>query len=182
MNIFVLDLNPEEAARQHCDKHVVKMILETVQMLITTYYTLENIYDNKKLDNNKLKKIFPKFPLKDSENNIKYYKLTHVNHPCTKWVRDSLSNFNWLLKLWLALCKEYTFRYKKIHKLEKVLLWIEKNKPNNIIDKGLTEFAQAMPEIYKVEKDAVQSYRNYYIGEKHKFAKWAYTEQPNWWK
>lgn len=35
MNIFVLSEGPVEAARMQCDKHVVKMIVETAQMLCT---------------------------------------------------------------------------------------------------------------------------------------------------
>lgn len=181
MNIFVLDENPELAAKYHCDKHVVKMILETTQLLVSTYYSLKNIYTNKNITNEQLKKIFPNFPLQDENWEIKYYKLTHINHPCTKWTRESFSNFNWLLNLWIYLCKEYTDRYNKTHKLEKVLKWMKDNKPKWFKDFWLTEFAKAMPEEYKVEFNSVQSYRNYYLWAKYKFAKWSYSEKPYWW-
>lgn len=180
MNIFFLDKNEKIAAQNHCDKHVVKMILESVQMLITTYYISNNINSNKEIKNiSELEKIFKNFPLKDNEWNIKYYKMTHINHPSTIWVRNSIENFNWLLKMSNYLCKEYTYRYWKTHKLEKVIQWMKKNKPK-LAKKGLTEFPQAMPEKYK-SSDSIKSYREYYKGDKVRFAKWTKRNPPNWW-
>ena len=91
MNIFVLDNNPYACARYHCDKHVVKMILESAQMICTTHHLLPNP---------KLKYEIP-------------YKATHTNHPCNRWLRDSLANYMWLYKLTHALNNEYRYRYNK---------------------------------------------------------------------
>jgi hypothetical protein len=153
MNIFFLDYDVDQCAKDHCDKHCVKMILEHVQMLCTTHHVLGNTAP---------------------------YKKVHVNHPCTIWVRESLSNYLYLTELTLKLCEEYTERYGKRHKSEEVLYWCIEHKPN-IKDVGFTEPAKAMPDEYKV-KDVIQSYRNYYNGEKIKFAKWKNGYKPVWLK
>jgi hypothetical protein len=106
------------------------------------------------------------------------YKLSHRNHPCAIWTRESLSNYLYLCDLGLELCKEYTYRYGKIHKSQEIIEWCLVNKPN-IEDKGFTEPARAMPDEYKVSS-VVESYRNYYIGEKSSIAVWKYRETPEW--
>jgi len=152
MNIFVLDENPNICAKYHCDKHVLKMILEQNQILCTTHWVTGN-----------------EAP----------YKMTHKNHPCTIWARECIENYLWLIDMTRALCKEYTARYGKKHKSEAVLDWCEDNLPN-LPEKGcMTPFALAMPDEYKVNS-AVQSYRNYYNGAKTSFAVWKHSEKPNW--
>jgi hypothetical protein len=106
------------------------------------------------------------------------YKPTHINHPCSIWVRESLDNYNFLCKLAMALCKEYTKRYNKIHKTQKVIEWCIKNKPK-ISSLGLTKFAQAMPDEYK-DKNPVKAYRNYYINEKKSFLRYTNSKIPKW--
>ena len=125
MNIFVLDNNPHVAAMYACDKHVVKMILESAQMLCSVH-----------------------------PEGTAPYKRSFYNHPCTKWVRASSENYDWLIEHARALCTEYTRRYGKVHKSEKVIDWCDANRPE-LPDVGLTPFAQAMPEDYKNE-DAVE--------------------------
>ncbi|MGD9659896.1 MAG: pyrimidine dimer DNA glycosylase/endonuclease V [Porticoccaceae bacterium] len=122
MNIFVLDTQIDKCARYHCDQHVVKMILESVQLLCTAL--------NKK-------------------GFATPYKSTHQNHPCVLWVEESYSNFVWLQKLTIALNKEYQYRYKtgKSHKSMAVLPEIAACRYEDI---GLPPFAQAMPEQYKI--------------------------------
>jgi hypothetical protein len=143
MNIFVLDYNPYDAARQQCDKHVIKMILETAQLLSTASII---------------------------NGGTAPYKQTHLKHPCTIWTAKSEDNYNWLVEHGLELCKEYSKRYNKIHKSEEIINWLKINgKRSNY--KSLTDFAQAMPDQYK-NKDAVIAYRNYYVNEKKTFATW----------
>lgn len=156
MNIFVLDRNPKKAARYHCDKHVVKMILETAQLLCTADY-------------------------KVSGNEDTIYKPTHNHHPCTIWASESKENFKWLLELGNALLTEYTSRYGKEHKSGKVMRHYQGNIPDELDStRGLTDFKLAMPDKYKCN-DAVQSYRNYYINEKLSFAKWEKQNNiPKW--
>ncbi|GAB4342004.1 MAG: hypothetical protein Kow0037_29020 [Calditrichia bacterium] len=152
MNIFILDDNIQRCAAFHCDQHVVKMILESTQILCTA-----------------LNKKGVQTP----------YKPTHLNHPCVLWVEVSWSNFRWLAELTLALNSEYRFRFEKMvdHKSIAVLKAIRKFLYE---DKGLTPFAQTMPEKYKIPGNAVLAYRNYYIGKKLRFARWSKRTVPEW--
>ena len=154
MNIFFLDFDTQKCAQYHCDKHVVKMILETAQLLCGVHHVTPQVT--------------PQVP----------YKLSHKNHPCAIWTRESLSNYLYLCDLGLELCKEYTYRYGKRHKSQDVIEWCITNKPN-IVDIGFTTPPKAMPDEYKV-MDVVESYRNYYIGAKKDFCVWKNREVPEW--
>jgi hypothetical protein len=156
MNIFILHIDPKKNVVMYIDKHVVKMITEHNQMLCSVHHVC-------KQEN-------PEYSY------IPRYKLCHKNHPCSKWVRESLSNYKYLIELNKELCKEYTYRYGKIHKGQEVTEELEKNLPD-IPDIGLTPFAMAMPETYK-EKDPVEAYRSYYIFEKHHLFAWKKREEP----
>ena len=153
MNIFILDYNPKKCAEYHANSHVVKMVLETSQILCGVHWV---------------------------QGNEAPYKLSHRNHPCSIWARESLSNYLYLCELGLELCKEYTYRYGKRHKSQDVIEWCLINKPN-IADKEFTEPARAMPDEYK-SNCVVESYRNYYMGEKSKIAVWKNRETPEWFK
>jgi hypothetical protein len=146
MNIFFLSLNPKEAARLHCNKHVVKMILESTQLLYSAHWMLnpENVPPNA-------------------------YKLAHKNHPCAIWVRMSITNYLWLASLAWWLCKEYQYRYgeHKVHKSEEHIVWLINNPPQFIPQGDFTEPALAMPDEYK-QFDVVESYKTYYIESKFK--------------
>lgn len=179
MNIFVLSNDPETCAKYHCDKHVIKMILESAQLLSNAHYYSLSILSNKDIDQHKILSHFYDFPRKNNYGIPNPYKLTHINHPCSIWCRESLANYKWLNKMALFLCKEYTNRYVKTHKCEEILIWLKNNEPN-INDIGLTPFKQAMPDKYK-DKDPVIAYRNYYLNDKKYFAKWKNGE-PDWWK
>lgn len=152
MNIFVLDYDIEKCARYHCDKHVVKMILESVQIICTAL--------NKKGISTP-------------------YKPTHQKHPCVLWVEESYENFLWLKKLAIALNNEFKYRFDKNtdHKSIAVLDEVSKHQYENC---GLTEFAQAMPEKYRIPGNPVQAYRNFYLGEKMHFAEWSKRKTPFW--
>lgn len=152
MNIFILENEIEQCARSHCDQHVVKMILESVQLLCTAL--------NKK-------------------GYITPYKSTHLNHPSVLWVEQSFDNFLWLKALTLALNEEYKYRYDK-QTDHKSIAVLEKIKHYQYSSHGLTMFPQAMPDKYKVKGDAVAAYRNFYVGDKAKFAKWTKREAPGW--
>jgi hypothetical protein len=154
MNIFVLDWDVKKCAMYHNDKHVVKMILETAQLLCGVHHITE-------------------IPTESVP-----YKLSHKNHPCSIWARESMDNYLWLCELGMELCAEYTFRYSKRHKSQQVIEWCIVNHPN-IPEKGFTSPAKAMPDQYKVD-DVVQSYRNYYVGEKKSFSNWKNRSVPSW--
>ena len=146
MNIFVLDRDVRKCAEYHNDKHVVKMILESAQLLCGVHHMVEENTDE--------------VP----------YRLSHKNHPCSIWARGNISNYLWLCELGLELCKEYSYRYGKRHKSQDVIEWCLTNPPS-LPEEDFTEPPKAMPEEYKVN-DVVQSYRNYYIGDKKYFSKW----------
>lgn len=143
MNIFFLHWSPRIAAEYHCDKHVVKMIIETAQMLYSAHWILNP----------------EKLPLNA-------YKLAHKNHPCSIWTRTSLGNYLWLCSLGVWLCHEYTHRYGKTHKTQAHIEWLIKNCPK--FDRmNMTIPAQAMPDEYKKE-DSIEAYRIFYTESKLK--------------
>ena len=149
MNIFYLHHDPKLCAQYHVDKHVVKMILETAQLLSTTHW------------------------LSDSEGP---YRVTHKNHPSAIWTRSNKSNYTWLCQLGIELCKEYTYRYGKIHKTQKHLEWMSLNIPN-LPDGEFTPPSLAMPDVFKCN-DNIESYRQYYrLGKKH-LHNWKMREKP----
>ena len=158
MNIFYLDRDPVIAAQMMCDKHVVKMILESAQMLSTAHRVLDGDY---------------------RADRGGFYKIAHKNHPSTIWVRASSENYRWLWKHFDALLKEYTHRYGKHHATERLrnILYMP---PLNIVHGvPLTDPPQCMPEVCKGE-DTVLAYQNYYIIEKSGFARWTKREIPTW--
>ena len=179
MNIFVLDENPQTAAQMMCDKHVVKMILESGQMLSTAHRVIDGIeWTDYSKNGRRIKRWISPHNLMEEM----LYKASFVGHPCTQWVMENNKNYYWLVEHAYELCKEYTRRYGKIHKSEDMISLIRFRKPKNIpIADSITPFAQAMPDEYKNE-DAVEAYRAYYLGEKTAFAEWKYSETPSWFK
>tara|TARA_B100000900_G_scaffold375510_1_gene357590 strand:- start:15259 stop:15756 length:498 start_codon:yes stop_codon:yes gene_type:complete len=161
MNIFCLDKDPEIAARQHCDKHCVKMILECNQLLCTTFWM---------------------------QGLEAPYKKTHYNHPSAIWARESRGNFEWLVQHAAALLNEYTKRYGKRHKSTDTFIWILENKHRLHFDKQeQTEFAIAISQDQRCRKlpnfdelPVVEKYREYYNHDKSYMAKWQYSETPKW--
>ena len=152
MNIFYLHKDPVVAAQMSCDKHVVKMILESAQMLCTVLWT---------------------------NGQSAPYKPVHAKHPCTLWAGASLENWLWLKELSIYLNEEFCWRYNRSvsHKSVEV---VNELSPPIIESKGLQQHPQCMPNEYRVTDDPITAYRNYYVGEKH-FAKWTKREVPDWW-
>ena len=177
MNIFVIDENPVKAARQMVDKHVVKMILEAGQMLSTSHRVLDgDEYYDKTKNGRRIKR----WSLGD-EREGKLWKASFVNHPCTRWTMESRMNYRWHATHAVALCREYTHRYEKTHKSQALIEYLFNREPVNIPATEQTKFAIAMPDEYKVECP-IESYRNYYRGEKAYFANWKNREVPEWWQ
>jgi len=173
MNLFLLDWNTKKCAQYHFDKHVVKMILELCQLLSTTLHVL--------------------LPQKASQylENGSIYKSTHKNHPCAKWLREHPNNYKFTVTLLNALCKEYTYRYKKVHKCQPMIDFFRTHVPPikyfEIKDTQLigpyrvTQPAQAMPEECKVESDAISAYRRYYMSPmKEHLRSWKFRDVPDW--
>jgi hypothetical protein len=160
MNIFILDEDTDNCAKMHNDKHVVKMILETAQLLCGVHW------------------------LVGSEAP---YRLSHKNHPCSIWARECIENYVWLCDLGMSLCREYSHRYKhkdgtpKRHKSQDIIEWCMVNLPNIKENGTMTEFALAMPDECKVG-NAVESYREYYNIHKKDISTWKNREIPLWFK
>jgi len=176
MNIFVLDKNPVTAAEYMCDKHIVKMILESCQLLSTAHRVLDGQKVERQTKNGRR---YTYYKLEDFKVDGYIYKSTMINHPCTIWARQSTRNYDWLCKHTLALCEQYTKRYGKIHVSTPLSEWLFRHPPIGLKIDDLTPFAQAMPDQYK-HQDAVKAYRDYYIFEKSRFAKWKLGNVPDW--
>ena len=155
MNIFVLDTRPWVAARGHCDKHVVKMITETAQ-LISTHRRLNG----------------------EDANDLLYRK-THINHPCRKWLDEAPGNIAWLNVLLGWLLHEYDSRFGKTDNFQRSRM-IYYDTSGYTKAAKMSSFKLCVPDKYKIEGDPVASYRNYYIGEKAGFAEWR-NGAPEWW-
>lgn len=171
MNIFFLDLNVEKCAQYHNSKQNIKMILEQHQLLCTAHRVLDGIETEGKSKSGRKKK---EWILSDNELNNKLYSATHCNHPSAIWCRTTKSNYKWLHELTVALCKEYTYRYGKIHKCERIgLLELLKTPPKNIPIGEFTPVTPAMPDECVIPGDSVASYRKYYIEKKQHLADWS---------
>jgi hypothetical protein len=158
MNIFYLDRDVEQCAKAHCDKHVVKMILESAQILCTVI--------NEK-----------------AGYQVTPYKTTHRNHPCTLWAGTNKANAYWLVNLTKALDEEFRrrFNHQVSHKSYQMLVDIEiATLINNYLPEGLfTPPALAMPDEYRLA-DPVESYRLYYRLDKQHLLTYTKTERPSW--
>lgn len=164
MNIFVLDQSPFWCARFHNDRHLVKMILETAQLLCTAHHFL----DGEAMSRARVGDLV--------------LRPTHVNHPCAKWVRESRQNYDWLLDLGTCLLIEYRLRFGKKHAYWDLYSALRARPLNIPVTAMRTAFAQCMPVQYR-RSAAVDAYRAYYFYEKKHLAKWTSpASTPLWWK
>ena len=147
MNIFYLHKDPREAAKLQYNKHVVKMILESAQMLCTAHHCYGNKWQKENVP----------------------YKQAHLNHPSTIWARRSKATYMWLYKHMMGLGYEYWLRYGKQHlSISKCSMFLSKP-PVHIQGEEFVQPPQAMPDEYK-DKCSIQAYWNYYIGDKKQIA------------
>ncbi len=151
MNIFYLHHAPPMAAAMHCDVHVVKMILETAQILCTVHH----IHGN---------------------GAAVPYKPTHINHPSVKWAAESKVQYHWLCELGVYLCNEYAMRYGRRHACEQYIKGVLTSPPPALLAGKFLwrEPPQAMPDECRVPGDSVSAYRKYYRLYKSKFATWKF--------
>ena len=152
MNIFWLDADLKTSATYHCDKHVVKMILEYAQLLSSAHH------------------------YHDSVNKELVYKKTHVNHPCAIWTRATYKSYSTIFDLLNHLLDEYEYRYGRVHKTKGIIKYLSLNPcpvGNN------PPIPLCMPDEYKT-RSVVKSYRAYYRGGKKQIAKWTRRPKPTW--
>jgi len=173
MNIFVLDKDPIISAQMQCDKHIIKMPLETAQMLCAVWYRYGS---------------GDRVPLTLGGTP---YKETHKNHPCTLWAGNDAHNYDWLWRHGMELCFEYTRRYNNIHKCQSVIMDLTIDNVGFAFEhmsRQGTTHPQCMPDEYKVEycddapmTNTVMAYRQYYVNDKNKIAEWEKSRpMPNW--
>ena len=147
MNIFHLSTCPTESAQWQHDKHVVKMTLETAQLLSQAVRLVPDwrqFVDVKRL-----------------------YRVTHQHHPSSRWTRASVPNLFWLTKHGIALADEYSHRFWRRHASLDVIKYVADRVgalPALECD-DLTTFAQAMPHEFKRD-NPVEGYRGYYLATK----------------
>ena len=181
MNIFILDKNPIIAAQLQCDKHVVKMIVESAQMLSTAHRMLDGYVEKRPSKSGKRIINYWVHPNKNYEATL--YKAVHHGHPCTIWTMESSDNYNWHYIHWTSLCKEYQYRYNKKHSTQSLLEEILSHTPKNILKINQTPFALAMKHepqcIYP--DDPVRSYQEYYQTKQDRFRmNWTKRQIPEW--
>lgn len=185
MNLFILNNDPVIAAQEQCDKHVVKMIVESAQMLSTVHRMLDGVKEKRLSKSGK--RMVDYYRLDDIRED-KLYKAVHYNHPCTVWSRENCCNYTWHYNHFVALCDEYTYRYGKVHSTDTKLRKLLKPLPINIDRKsGMTPFRLAMksnPECIVNTlggTDAVKSYRNFYKTKQARFKmEWTKRKVPEW--
>jgi len=177
MNIFRLANDPVIAAQMQCDKHVVKMIVESAQMISTVHRMLDGKLEIRKSKTGRRQKYYD-HPLDDI-----LYKAVHHKHPSTIWTSESVENYKWHYKHFIALCHEYEFRYGKQHASYLKLGEVLRNHPMNISHIPETPFKLAMgsnPEC-QFPDDPVKSYRLFYQTKQDRFKMvWTKRNKPEW--
>ena len=139
MNIFFLSIDTTDCVKQYSDQHVVKMLLETAQLLCTVHRVL------------------------NTGNEDVPYKATHMNHPCSVWARDTLGNYLWLVELGKSLAWEYKHRFNRSHKSAEVIRWCELNTPESLSGAFYDPPQVMAPELQK--KFATEGYKALYVNK-----------------
>lgn len=176
MNIFALDNDPVKAAQLQCDKHIVKMIVESAQMLSTAHRMIDGHVEKRPSKSGN--RMIDYWVHPDEQLEEKLYKAVHHKHPCTVWTMQSNNNYNWHYIHFAALCDEYKYRYGKTHMTDVSLRDVLATPPLNIPLSYLTPKPLAMgsnPEC--MGSDVVESYRKFYQTKQNRF-KMVWTKRP----
>ena len=188
MNIFVLHWKPRKAARWHVDKHVVKMILETCQLLYTAHWVLFYPHLKEQKSAIGLSRAQKQLAVPDYMQSAPLcqttqeptYRPCHVHHPCAKWTRATSGNYGWLIELGKELAREFRFRFHKVHSCEAHIDWLAAHRPPSIQQYPKRPFVMAMGEEFKISKNAIVSYRNYYRKAKADLIRYTGRQVPHW--
>lgn len=179
MNIFFVDEDPRLAAQALVDKHVVKMIVETAQLLSTAHRLLDGVQVELILEKDGKRRKKNVWILGDDRNDV-LYNVTHRNHPSAVWARTAVENYNWLADHLFALGDEYTDRYGKIHKTISRCAYELQSPPYNLREYDWTTPPSCMDEQYILGDNVVDNYRNYYKFGKAHLHKWKNGKKPDW--
>ena len=197
MNVFYLDADPVKAAEYHCDKHVVKMIVEYAQILFTNQRLMFDKFSEpvKGHEYNGTQRIYKRGPKSrrmlytdkviDGILHTQFPMDCFHNHPSTQWTRLSANNYEWLLLCFMTLLEEFEKRYNKQHSMQRLVpgavAGLELFNYTGFQD--LTPEYQAIANVSLKDRNPVVAYRNYYLNEKDHFAKWEKKNNvPYWWK
>ena len=179
MNIFVLHPSPKKSARWHADKHVVKMLLESLQMLYSAHWVASYpslLHHRSAIAISRVQKNLPLppalrylgggAPFQKKNPGNRGFRPVHLHHPCTIWVRASKENYRWLCQLALCLAEEHRYRWplNPVSSCEAHAIWLSNHIPA-LPSIPLTPFAIAMPPMYR-RGDPIRSYRTFYSGSK----------------
>jgi len=176
VNIFYVSPDPAQAAQWMVDKHVVKMILESAQLLSTSHRVLDG---REVVGKSKTGRNAKRWILDDARDTV-LYQATHINHPSAVWARKSVENYNWLAEHFFALGQEYTYRYGKTHKCFGELSYQLQSPPKNLTNYDMTTMPSAMAPEYVVSEDPIVNYRNYYKIGKARMHSWKNRQPPEW--
>lgn len=181
MNLFILSKDVEESAQMQCDKHAVKMIVESAQMLSTAHRMLDG--KSSKAPSKSGKRMVNHWKHPDENLDEVLYKAVHHYHPCTVWTMKSNNNYTWHYAYFVAMCKEFEYRFGKVHSSWTLLKDILCTPPRNIEVGPKTQFPLAMksnPECMFPD-DPVKSYRLFYQTKQFRFKmRWTNRPVPNW--
>lgn len=176
MNIFMVDQCPVRSATSLVDKHVIKMCVESAQLLSTAHRVIDGEeYTGQSQSGRKAKR----WRLNNDLDTI-LYSATHINHPSAIWTRQTSGNYNWLYDHLVALGREYTHRYNRRHVTISKLCDILKNPPDNIPQGAMTPMPSCMDKEYIIGNDPVENYRNYYNKGKTSLHRWTNRFPPEW--
>jgi len=159
MNLFVTHSCPIQSAKSLCCRHIVKMPSETAMLLNNAFGRL----------------------------NDKGKQKAYYNHPVSVWVRKTKDNFDWTIEHGIALCEEYTRRYKRRHGSQNAIEYFQQQGKNLVFaESGLTEFARCFSEFKPMldltEPNPIAAYQKFYWLDKREFARWpSIRDIPNWW-
>ena len=174
MNIFYISDDPVQASQWMVDRHVLKMILESSQLLSTAHRLLDGVPVVTTVGRKKTS-----YVLSDAREGI-LYSATHINHPSAVWARQSVANYNWLVAHFNALMDEYTYRYGKQHKCSGEIATYLQSPPKNLTKQEWTPMPSCMADEYIISDDPIVNYRNYYKLGKTKLHSWKNREAPIW--
>ena len=168
MNIFYVHEDPIAAAQALCNKHVVKMIGETANMLLWKFQKQGGFTR----------------PISKSGQPL---QLSHENHPATRWVLQSSENYDWTISHLQGLTQEYQKRYRQAHFGARYLDYIQLFRQSLSFDSSsATPFVGCFGEYNYLSQDkslsTVEAYRKFYWLDKYSFARWPSVYAiPNWW-
>src|ERR1700744_5095204 len=154
MNIFAVDSDPVLCAQALDDKRLLKMILETAQILSSALSNLGYWKSN-------------------------LYRPTHVNHPCVQWAGASRRNFDWLVLYGIALGQEYKHRFGRFHRSVSVVMNASERFKDCPLDAlSMTPFPNCTGWKGRSVQDAYRAYLS--VDKWTETSRWTKRSKPEW--